>query len=122
MLKISKRYNLVARLAAALLLTSSMTAAPIAARAATTNPAGTPEWAAFFKTGYGWCDAQVLSQYWKMNTDEAKVNAGAKILNGGNRYLGEALAAAYHSHACGSSFNYEDAAKLAELWTAEATA
>ena len=117
MLKVVKKYNLVTRLAAVLLLTSSMTTAPIAARAGG-NPAGTPEWAAFFKTGYGWCDAEVLSKYWKMNTDEAKVNAGSKILHGGNRYLGEALAAAYQGHACGSSFNYDDSGKLAEFWTA----
>lgn len=110
------RNRLFSGMAAAFLMTSSMTAAAVSltqyAHAYTNQQLED----AFWKAGYSYCDAEKLGQYWGMATYDAKLNAGNKILEGGQRYLDEAIDYAIQRYTCPNGFNYDDATKLAALW------
>ena len=113
------RRSLLARIAAAFLLTSSITAAAIAV----TMPVASAQNAdraldAFFNSGFGYCDAEVLSKYWRTSIDRAKVDAGAKILRGDRRVLRDVIRIAKRQYRCSTGFNSYDARAVAALWTA----
>lgn len=71
---------------------------------------------AFFGAGFGYCDAEVLSQYWQMDIDAAKANAGAKILRGEKKFLRQAIRKANKSFSCSTGINYNDSDGVADLW------
>ena len=105
------RRTLLTRAAAAVL------AAPaIATGFAHQAAADEMELGAFFGAGFGYCDAEVLSQYWEMDIDSAKANAGAKILRGEKRILRQAIKKANRRFSCSTGFNYNDSDSVADLW------
>jgi hypothetical protein len=64
---------------------------------------------AFFNAGVDTCDAELLSQYWNMDLDATKANAGTKILRGDKRIVRQAIKAAGRKFNCTVGFNYNDA-------------
>ncbi|MCX7362064.1 MAG: hypothetical protein NTV97_09410 [Alphaproteobacteria bacterium] len=106
----------LAGLTAVLLLTSSIT--PVSVAVAQGNPAQTREWKAFADSPYGFCDASVLSQLWKVNTDEAKIRLGRMIIARNYSTLDRTLGQAYTQFGCQQGFNFQDAPSVAELWGA----
>ena len=123
---VGNRRHLYAGLAAALLLTSSLTAVSlVVSRAALSDEASEQaSVVAFFDKGYGVCDADVLSRFWGVPFWDAKVMGGEKVQAGLLRELSDVLSAAYGSHVCDetSSLGYDDAPPLAALWTGTAPA
>ena len=119
---VGTRRTFYAGLAAALLLTSSLTAVSVAvSRGALADTAAENAAVdAFFQRGYGVCDADVLSRFWQIEFWDAKVRAGEMLQRGELRLLSDKLSYGYRDHSCGesSSLGYEDAPALAALWTA----
>lgn len=116
------RQTLLAGLAAALLLSTSLTAVSlIASRAALADEAAdAASLAAFFQHGYGWCDADVLGKFWGIDFYQAKIRAGQKVERGEHSVLADMLSEAYGGNTCGqtSSLDYDDATAVATLWMA----
>jgi hypothetical protein len=86
---------------------------------------------AYFNAGYGYCDAQMLGEFWGLNPVQAKMLAGKGLLGyrGFARNIPSKLTAARRQYAgrgvCNynSDFSYEDAVALAAYWkTSVATA
>ncbi|BCW91064.1 hypothetical protein sos41_42420 [Alphaproteobacteria bacterium SO-S41] len=108
--------GLLPRIAAAFLMTSSMTVAAVSLTQSAYAFTQAQQEAAFWKAGYAYCDAEKLGQYWGMDTYSAKLNAGNKILIGDQRYLDEAIAVAIQSYTCPNGFNFDDSKDVAALW------
>lgn len=108
---------------AAFLTTTSMTAASVAlvqtaaAKAQAAKPTEDQALEAFFNSGYAWCDAKVLSQYWNTDPGSAKVWAGEKILRGDVAVLDEVLGISYTKFRCQVAFDFDDMQDVASLWT-----
>ena len=115
----SKQRTLLVALTAALLLSSSITPASIAvAQSLAQNQDNERELTAYRESGYSFCDANVLAQFWGINTEDAKLRLGRKILLGDYQTIDQMLGQAYSQSGCQQGFNFEDAPKIAELWTA----
>ena len=104
------------RIAAALMLSSSLTFASVAltGRAAAANELET-----FFSSAYTYCDAKLVAGLWSISIEQAKVEIGQKIINGYGENVPGLLAAARESNACGwedTGHSYEDAVTLAGIW------
>ena len=108
--------GMLARIAAAFLMTSSMTVAAVTLTQSAYAYSQAQQEAAFWKAGYAYCDAEKLGQYWGMSAYEAKLNAGNKILIGDQRYLDEALEYAVQRYTCPNGFNFDDSKDVAALW------
>jgi hypothetical protein len=117
-----RRKNLLAGLAAALLLSSSLTAVSvIASRAAMADEAeDNASVAAFFQQGFAYCDAVALGQAWGVDFYQAKIRGGQMVQKGELRQLSEFLSKGYKKSACGqsSSLELEDSVAVADLWMA----
>ena len=111
---LSNKQAWLAGLTAVLLLTSSIT--PVSIAVAQGNPVQTREWQAYANSPYGYCDASVLSQFWKVNTDEAKIRLGRMIMAKNYSMLDRTLGQAYTQFGCQQGFNFQDAPAIAELW------
>lgn len=107
----------LSRVAAAFLMTSSLTGVSVSLLQPTFAYSQAEQEAAFWNAGYAYCDAEKLGQYWQMSTYDAKLNAGYKILIGDQQYLDQAIAIAMRSYGCPNGFNFDDSTKLADLWT-----
>ncbi len=81
----------------------------------------------FFASPYNYYDAELLAQLWNLGTvEEAKILIGAKILNGNENILPDKVRAGSKASPdegtkmldkfFGSTYTYEDAALLAQLW------
>lgn len=110
--------SMLSRIAAAFLMTSSMTVAAVSLTQSAYAYTAAQQEAAFWKAGYAYCDAEKLGQYWGMSAYDAKLNAGYKILIGDQRYLDEAIMTAMQSYTCPNGFNFDDSTNVAELWNA----
>ena len=104
------------RIAAALMLSSSLTFASVAltGRAAAANELET-----FFSSAYTYCDAKLVASLWSIPIDEAKATIGRKILNGIGDAVPVILQEARLAYACewaDTPHTYSDAEKLAALW------
>ena len=73
---------------------------------------------AYSESNYSFCDANVLAQFWGVDTQDAKLRLGRKILWGDHQTIGEILGQAYSRFGCQQGFNFEDAPRVAELWAA----
>ena len=110
---------LLAGLTTALLMSSSLTAPYLSvAQAAPQNPVDTPQWQAAVHSHYGYCDADVLRQHWRLSIDDAKIRLGELILAHEFQIIDDELGLSYSQHRCQQSFNLIDAPKVAELWAA----
>jgi hypothetical protein len=123
MRKISSRRSMFAGLAAALLLSTSITAVSVAvSRAALADEAADQaSVAAFFQAGYAFCDAVALGQTWGVDFYQAKIRGGQMLQEGKQKQLSEALSKGFKkSSNCGqsSSLDLDDSLELAALWTA----
>ena len=112
------RTRMLGRVAAAFLATSAMTGASLSLVQAAYAYSQSQMEMAFWDAGYSYCDAEKLGQYWQMATYDAKLNAGLKILEGGQVYLDQALQIAMQSYGCPNGFNFDDSTSLAALWSA----
>ncbi|MFT3808457.1 MAG: hypothetical protein QM698_00910 [Micropepsaceae bacterium] len=106
------------RIAAALMLSTSLTVAAIAIAPkaeAAADPIGT-----FLTSTYNYCDATLISKSWKIDIDAAKAVIGDKIQNGLESALEASLAAAREEGAACEwadvPHTYEDAERLAAAW------
>ena len=106
------------RIAAALMLSTSLTVAAmaLAPRAeAASDPLDT-----FFQSTYNYCDATLISKSWQIEITEAKATIGRKIQDGMVDALESSLAGARgEGHACTWAdvpHSYEDAEKIAAAW------
>jgi hypothetical protein len=114
-----KRYGLLAGLTAAVLLTTSLVPVDVALAQRTRCADGNcPESKAFDGSFYGFCDAVVLSKYWGVDSWEAKLRIGDQVIHKRERFINQELHDAFARHNCNEAFNYNDALKVAELWTA----
>ena len=74
----------------------------------------------FFASGYVYCDAKLVAEFWGDDIGETKATIGLKILNG----LGSAVADILNSsrqagHSCewsDTGYTYADAERLASIW------
>lgn len=115
----TKQRTLLAALTAVLLLSSSITPASIAvAQSVGQNQDDEREWKAYTELNYSFCDANVLAQFWGINTEDAKLRLGRKILLGDQQTIDQMLGQAYSQFGCQQGFNFEDAPNVAELWAA----
>lgn len=78
------------------------------------------EWDLYASSGYEYCDAVILGDWWGESVDDAKVTIGRK-LGWGNAHIvesdlgsarGEGLRCDFHD----TGFVYEDAEAVAHLW------
>lgn len=118
MTKFKMGRSMLPAIAAAFLLTTSMTSAGIV-MVRTAQAQSNEDYAEqFYAAGYALCDAEKLGYYWQMSQWDAKVFAGWKIWNGYQDVLDQVLAQAISQYYCvNNSFNMDDATKLADLWT-----
>ena len=112
-----------AGLAAALLLSTSITAVSVAvSRAALADEAADQaSVTAFFQAGYAFCDAVALGQTWGIDFYQAKIRGGQMLQQGKQKQLSDALAKGFKkSTSCGqsSSLELDDSLEIAALWTA----
>jgi hypothetical protein len=100
---------------------------PIKQAAAANKPAAPPDQdlQSFFGTGYGYCDAKVLSAHWSTSVEDAKATVGRKIGYGNGAFvtselrLARAEATKDPSRGCtfwDAGYEYADAEKLAKAW------
>jgi hypothetical protein len=115
--KSARRLALLAGFTAALLLTSSMT--PMSRAVAQYSNPHAAEYNAYAGSKYGYCDAYVLARLWQFNDEvDAKVNIGRKLLANEGSLIDEALKDARKRWpTCPTGFNFEDAPRVAALWT-----
>ena len=116
-----KRSCLLAGLTAALLLTSSLVPGSDAVAQTTRCSDGNcREYKAFEGSVYGFCDAVVLSKHWTVDTWETKLRIGEQILKKNTHFVNQELHDAFVRYNCNSesTFNFNDASQVAELWTA----
>lgn len=113
----SQPVSAIRRIAAALMLTTSLTVAsaafvqPAQAQANYTN--------AFFQSGHTYCDAKLVAAVWGVSADQGKAIIGRKIVNGIGDDVQRVLTEARQSYACDfndTPHSYEDAVILARLW------
>lgn len=104
------------RIAAALMLSSSLTMAAMAL----SPPRPTDPLDTFFQSTYNYCDATLISKYWKIDITEAKAAIGQKIQDGMQSALESSLASARENGAACEwadvPHTYEDAERLAAAW------
>jgi hypothetical protein len=116
--KITRRLTLLAAFTAALLLTSSMTPVSRAAAQVPVSERDAPQLNAFFSSKYKACDADLLSQLWLTELAEAKVRIGRMILAHQENEVEAALKTARGKRMrCMSGLNFNDASRVAALWT-----
>jgi hypothetical protein len=116
-----KRRGWLAGLTAAVLLTTSLVPVNVALAQRTRCSDGKcAESQAFDNSSYGYCDAVVLGKYWGVDSWEAKLRIGDQVIHKRERFINTELHDAFGRHNCNESFNYTDAPKVAELWTAGA--
>jgi hypothetical protein len=111
----------LAGLAAALLLTSALVPGSVAVAQRTRCADGDcREYKAYEGSVYGFCDAVVLSKHWTVDSWETKLRIGEQILKKNTHFVNQELHDAFARYNCNSesTFNYEDASQLADLWTA----
>ncbi len=105
------------RIAAALMLTSSLTFASVALTGRA-EAAGAVE--AFVASKYTYCDAKLVAGVWSISITQAKAEIGMKIQNGIESniplILRDARNAGYACEWADTPHNYNDAEKLAKLW------
>lgn len=104
------------RIAAALMLSSSLTFASVAL-SGRAEAAGAVE--TFLTSKYTYCDAKLISGLWSISIDEAKASIGQKILNGIESNIPSILAQARQNRSCDwadTPHSYEDAEQLAKFW------
>ena len=82
----------------------------------------------FYRTGdYTYCDAKILSNYWRQTPWDSKIRAGDKIARGENYVVKDYLASARkyaleHNVRCtfedanNPDYTYDDASRLARYW------
>ena len=74
----------------------------------------------FFASGYVFCDAKLVADYWGTDIGEAKLAIGQKILNGIGEVVPDILTLSRNAgFACAwvdTGYQYEDAEALAALW------
>ena len=106
------------RLAAALLLSTSMSLVVLVQPAAAQSRQDA--WEAFSSSRYNYCDAKMLGAVWGMDADGGKVEIGMKILNGIEGNLEPLF---QESRQSGNECNWEDtglmyrdALTLASVW------
>ena len=104
------------RLALALLLTTSLTAAALGSA----SPARADAWDVFQSSRYNYCDAVLVSKLWSISVDAAKTQIGQKIINGiGDNVqliLRESREAGNRCAWVDTGYSYDDASQLAQLW------
>ncbi len=114
-----KRHGLLAGLTAVVLLTTSLVPVDVAlAQRTRCGDGNCPESKAFDSSFYGFCDAVVLGKYWGVDSWEAKLRIGDQVIHKRERFINQELHDAFARHNCNQAFNYNDAQKVAELWTA----
>lgn len=78
------------------------------------------EMGTFFASGYVYCDAKLLGDFWGQDIGETKTTVGWKILNGLGPNVPQILQLARNQgHACewrDTGHSYADAERLAQLW------
>lgn len=74
----------------------------------------------FFASGYLYCDAKLVAEFWGADIGETKATIGLKILNGlGSAVLDILDASRQAGHACewaDTGYTYADAERLARIW------
>lgn len=111
------RSHVFRRVAAALMISSSLTIAGVALSAqaqAQGDPVST-----FLTSQYTYCDAKLIAGLWKSSIEDAKAAIGLKIQNGQEEDLATNLTAARAVVACEWAdvpHGYDDAEKLAQAW------
>jgi hypothetical protein len=116
-----KRYGLLAGLTAAILLTTSLVPVNVAlAQRNRCEDGRCAEMKAFENSIYGYCDAVVLGKYWGVDTWEGKLRIGDQLIHHRDRFVNQELRGGFARYTCDVGFNYIDAPKIAELWTAVA--
>ena len=111
---------LLAGLTAAVLLTSSMVPVSVAvAQRYRCEDGKCPEAKAFDTSIYGFCDASVLAQHWQVDMWETKLRIGEQVLKRNDAFVKRELRSAFGRFGCNDVFNYSDAPKIAELWSAD---
>ena len=113
----TQQASAIRRVAAALMLSTSLTLASVAlvqpahAQANYVN--------AFSQSGHTYCDAKLVASVWGVTPAEGKAIIGRKIVNGIGDDVQRVLTEARQSYACeftDTPHSYEDAVILARLW------
>lgn len=77
----------------------------------------------YFASGYMFCDAKLVGDFWGQDIGETKMALGNKIINGYGEVIEEILQNARNAgHACDwtdTGYSYEDAEALAGVWSLE---
>lgn len=113
--------RIVRRIAAALMLSSSLTFAAVAlsAQAQAQEPTTEQAMQAFDESQYTYCDAKIMAGFIGETVESGKVRIGSKILTGRADQIPGFLASARPHISCtwaDTGHSYEDAEKLASAW------
>jgi hypothetical protein len=99
----------------ALLLSTSLTMATLGAAA----PANADAFSVFSHSGYTYCDAKLLGEFWGISTLDAKTQIGQKITHGLGPNIPGIVRASRAGHRCGwadTGYSYNDAVELSRVW------